>query len=101
MMPTVLCCSSHLVGPFFSTSMSCVQFRGKYLNNNTVSNKRCDYAGLQLRRGGVLCKAQKKTEQLLEGNKKQTLQVSLWASEGAYILWLFLLPYAPVPIHLP
>ncbi|XXG78139.1 hypothetical protein AAC387_Pa08g2144 [Persea americana] len=44
----------------------------------------------------LLVWAQKNTEQLPEGQKKQILQVALWACEGAYILWLFLLPYAPV-----
>ncbi|RWR86858.1 putative transmembrane protein [Cinnamomum micranthum f. kanehirae] len=95
MVPTSLSCSSCVVKPFFATSMSCVQFRGKYFNNKIISRKKCSYVGLQLRREGVLCRAQKNTEQLSEGQKKQILQVALWASEGAYILWLFLLPYAP------
>lgn len=96
MVPTSFCCSSCVVKPFFATSMSCVQFRGKYFNNKIISSKKCSYVGLQLRREGVLCRAQKNTEQLPEGQKKQILQVALWACEGAYILWLFLLPYAPV-----
>lgn len=32
----------------------------------------------------------------LDGNVRKVLQFSLWIAEGVYILWLFLLPYAPV-----
>lgn len=31
-----------------------------------------------------------------DGNVRRFLQLILWAAEGVYILWLFLLPYAPV-----
>lgn len=33
-----------------------------------------------------------------EGNSdvRRVLQILLWAAEGVYVLWLFLLPYAPV-----
>ncbi|XP_037493287.1 uncharacterized protein LOC105642006 [Jatropha curcas] len=31
-------------------------------------------------------------------NARKVLQIILWALEGVYILWLFLLPYAPVSI---
>ncbi|THF98463.1 hypothetical protein TEA_006726 [Camellia sinensis var. sinensis] len=30
-----------------------------------------------------------------DGNLRRVLQFSLWVAEGIYILWLFLLPYAP------
>ncbi|KAH7840778.1 hypothetical protein Vadar_021449 [Vaccinium darrowii] len=30
-----------------------------------------------------------------DGNVRRVLQSILWAAEGVYILWLFLLPYAP------
>ncbi|KAM7464359.1 hypothetical protein LguiA_032480 [Lonicera macranthoides] len=30
-----------------------------------------------------------------DGNVRRFLQLILWAAEGVYILWLFLLPYAP------
>ena len=29
-------------------------------------------------------------------NLRRVLQIALWVAEGVYILWLFLLPYAPV-----
>lgn len=32
----------------------------------------------------------------LDDNVRKVLQVFLWTAEGVYILWLFLLPYAPV-----
>ncbi|MQM07724.1 hypothetical protein Taro_040560 [Colocasia esculenta] len=52
------------------------------------------------------CHAQKKDEALdrqstaEEGNQmpRGPLQAVLWSTEAAYILWLFLLPYAPVAI---
>ncbi|XP_028113087.1 uncharacterized protein LOC114311204 isoform X3 [Camellia sinensis] len=31
-----------------------------------------------------------------DGNLRRVLQFSLWVAEGIYILWLFLLPYAPM-----
>ncbi|KAF3431828.1 hypothetical protein FNV43_RR26564 [Rhamnella rubrinervis] len=31
----------------------------------------------------------------LDGNLRRVLQFLLWVAEGVYILWLFLLPYAP------
>lgn len=31
-----------------------------------------------------------------EDNLRRVLRISLWVAEGVYILWLFLLPYAPV-----
>lgn len=31
-----------------------------------------------------------------DGNLRRVLQVLLWVAVGVYILWLFLLPYAPV-----
>ncbi|XP_062111167.1 uncharacterized protein LOC133822743 [Humulus lupulus] len=34
-------------------------------------------------------------EEDLDGNLRRALQVLLWVAEGVYILWLFLLPYAP------
>ncbi|XP_042486174.1 uncharacterized protein LOC122066440 isoform X2 [Macadamia integrifolia] len=46
----------------------------------------------------VLCKAQKVTTDEggdSNGIRRQALQLLLWAVEGVYILWLFLLPYAP------
>ncbi|KAJ4973550.1 hypothetical protein NE237_006724 [Protea cynaroides] len=51
----------------------------------------------------VLCKAQKVTTSKRpsdedgdsNGIRRQALQLLLWAAEGVYILWLFLLPYAP------
>ncbi|KAJ0987200.1 hypothetical protein J5N97_005556 [Dioscorea zingiberensis] len=49
------------------------------------------------------CKAQKrgdfKEEMQVQGNggplRRLALQAALWSAEAAYILWLFLLPYAP------
>ncbi|XP_043692166.1 uncharacterized protein LOC122642679 isoform X1 [Telopea speciosissima] len=51
----------------------------------------------------VLCKAQKVTTSKQpsdedgdsNGIRRRSLQFLLWAAEGVYILWLFLLPYAP------
>jgi hypothetical protein len=31
-----------------------------------------------------------------ESGSRALLQAALWGAEAAYILWLFLLPYAPV-----
>ncbi|KAL5553468.1 hypothetical protein UlMin_040869 [Ulmus minor] len=31
----------------------------------------------------------------LDGNLRRALQILLWVAEGVYILWLFLLPFAP------
>jgi len=31
-----------------------------------------------------------------EDNLRRVLRIALWVAEGVYILWLFLLPYAPV-----
>jgi len=31
-----------------------------------------------------------------DDNSRRVLQIILWVAEGVYILWLFLLPYAPV-----
>lgn len=33
-------------------------------------------------------------------NVRRVLQIVLWAAEAVYILWLFLLPYAPVRFNL-
>ncbi|XP_043692175.1 uncharacterized protein LOC122642679 isoform X2 [Telopea speciosissima] len=52
----------------------------------------------------VLCKAQKVTTSKQpsdedgdsNGIRRRSLQFLLWAAEGVYILWLFLLPYAPM-----
>ncbi|XP_020207762.1 uncharacterized protein LOC109792740 [Cajanus cajan] len=30
-----------------------------------------------------------------EGDSRRVLQIALWLAEGVYVLWLFLLPYAP------
>lgn len=35
----------------------------------------------------------------LDDNVRKLLQALLWTAEGVYIIWLFLLPYAPVSIH--
>lgn len=35
----------------------------------------------------------------LDDNTRKVLQFVLWATEGVYIIWLFLLPYAPVCIN--
>lgn len=34
-----------------------------------------------------------------DDNLRRVLQIALWVAEGVYILWLFLLPYAPVSTH--
>ena len=39
-------------------------------------------------------------EEDLDGNLRRVLQVLLWVAEGIYILWLFLLPFAPVSISI-
>lgn len=48
----------------------------------------------------IACRAvpQKPTssDEDLDGNIRRVLQTLLWVAEGVYILWLFLLPYAPV-----
>jgi hypothetical protein len=31
-----------------------------------------------------------------DDNARKVVQIILWVVEGVYILWLFLLPYAPV-----
>lgn len=35
-----------------------------------------------------------------DDNTRRMLQIALWVAEGIYVLWLFLLPYAPVSITL-
>lgn len=35
-------------------------------------------------------------EEQSDDNLKRVVQIALWVAEGVYILWLFLLPYAPV-----
>ena len=42
------------------------------------------------------CKAQKKDEILDSMNSAKFQRFALWSGEAAYIIWLFLLPYAPV-----
>lgn len=37
----------------------------------------------------------------LDDDVRKLLQVFLWVAEGVYIIWLFLLPYAPVSIVNP
>ncbi|KAL4184245.1 hypothetical protein AMTRI_Chr10g224600 [Amborella trichopoda] len=53
---------------------------------------------------GILCKASEKdgtskasSKEALDGQSPLTLaqQVGLWIMEGVYVVWLFLLPYAP------
>ncbi|XP_077241066.1 uncharacterized protein LOC143881701 [Tasmannia lanceolata] len=105
---TLLCSSGFSLRPSpFPTSIPSYQFRWKKdLNNNKTNINRCFYLShkLQQTNGGinitktrnlVSCKAQKDANQSLEGKKRQAQQLALWAIEGVYILWLFLLPYAP------
>jgi hypothetical protein len=35
-----------------------------------------------------------------DDSSRRVLQIILWVAEGVYILWLFLLPYAPVSLSL-
>lgn len=37
----------------------------------------------------------------LDDNVRKLLQAFLWIAEGVYVIWLFLLPYAPVSIVMP
>ncbi|XP_072990288.1 uncharacterized protein [Typha latifolia] len=52
---------------------------------------------LRLRGGRLLCRAKRGVEasEPEDATLKRGLQAALWAAEAAYILWLFLLPYAP------
>lgn len=35
----------------------------------------------------------------LDDNFRKFIQIGLWIAEAVYVLWLFLLPYAPVRFH--
>lgn len=63
--------------------------------SNSIINTKRD---CKLRK--IACRAvpQKPTssDEELDGNVRRVLQILLWVAEGVYILWLFLLPYAPV-----
>lgn len=52
----------------------------------------------QLRKFACRAVPQKPTsaDEELDGNVRRVLRFLLWVAEGVYILWLFLLPYAPV-----
>ncbi|XP_058107961.1 uncharacterized protein LOC131251321 [Magnolia sinica] len=106
MISSGLLCSSFLPVRSSSSSPSvlCTRFGRKGFEDS--SNRWCSsWPHHQLRKEvHVACGAQKDAEQqqqqkqqLLEEGVQQRRgqQIVLWAAESAYVLWLFLLPYAP------
>jgi len=59
--------------------------------NESVYLRACLACGASRRNSPTTTAAEKGDD----GNVRRVLQSILWAAEGVYILWLFLLPYAP------
>ncbi|XP_015895598.3 uncharacterized protein LOC107429431 isoform X1 [Ziziphus jujuba] len=61
--------------------------------NSIITSKR----DLKLKKLACCAVPEKSTSsnEELDGNFRRVLQFLLWVAEGVYILWLFLLPYAP------
>nr|GEW05628.1 monocarboxylate transporter 6 like [Tanacetum cinerariifolium] len=63
------------------------------LHNNNLSSSQTSLISSATRRTSTTADDVSVTE--IDDNLRKALQFLLWAAEGVYIVWLFLLPYAP------
>lgn len=84
-------------------NFTCKLNHSQFHHRNSISIRSFNNGGPLVARGPARCQAQNKNNKNIdrissEGARtavRRVQQVALWAAEAIYILWLFLLPYAP------